>query len=151
MADTVSQLYPGLLALAGDRRACAWPGPGTTGIAEPPLGRAARAVRRRSRSTISWSGAGSLGLALVLAAACPRRSRLVGANLLLVWVALYAARGAGGVRRPVAGRVPAPVAGGAGAVAMLLLPFVVGGLTLLGLADTWLDFRRRLDAGHRRI
>ena len=31
-------------------------------------------------------------------------------------------------------------------VAMFLLPFVVGGLTLLGLADTWLDFRRRLAA-----
>jgi hypothetical protein len=29
-------------------------------------------------------------------------------------------------------------------VAMFLLPFLVGGLTLLGLADTWLDFRRRL-------
>ena len=29
-------------------------------------------------------------------------------------------------------------------IAMFLLPFVVGGLTLLGLADTWLDFRRRL-------
>jgi hypothetical protein len=31
-------------------------------------------------------------------------------------------------------------------VAMFLLPFVIGGLTLLGLADTWLDFRRRLTA-----
>jgi hypothetical protein len=29
-------------------------------------------------------------------------------------------------------------------VALVLLPFVLGGLTLLGLADTWLDFRRRL-------
>jgi hypothetical protein len=29
---------------------------------------------------------------------------------------------------------------------MFLLPFVFGGLTLLGLADTWLDFRRRLTA-----
>jgi len=27
---------------------------------------------------------------------------------------------------------------------MFLLPFVAAGLTLLGLADTWLDFRRRL-------
>jgi hypothetical protein len=27
---------------------------------------------------------------------------------------------------------------------MFLLPFVVSGLLLLGLADTWLDFRRRL-------
>jgi hypothetical protein len=26
------------------------------------------------------------------------------------------------------------------------LPFVMAGLTLLGLADTWLDFRRRLVA-----
>jgi hypothetical protein len=31
-----------------------------------------------------------------------------------------------------------------GVVTLLLLPFVLGGLTLLGLADTWLDFRRRL-------
>jgi hypothetical protein len=27
---------------------------------------------------------------------------------------------------------------------MVLLPFVLGGLTIVGLADTWLDFRRRL-------
>ena len=57
----------------------------------------------------------------------------------------------GGVRRPDRRRVPAPVVAVLSLVAMLLLPFVVGGLTLLGLADTWLDFRRRLvDAGHRR-
>ncbi len=31
-----------------------------------------------------------------------------------------------------------------GAISMFLMPFVVGGLTLLGLADTWLDFRRRM-------
>ena len=28
--------------------------------------------------------------------------------------------------------------------ALFLLPFAVGGLALLGLADTWLDFRRRM-------
>ena len=28
--------------------------------------------------------------------------------------------------------------------AFVFLPFVVGGLTLLGLADTWVDFRRRM-------
>ena len=43
-----------------------------------------------------------------------------------------------------------------GAVAMvtlILLPFVLGGLTIVGLADTWLDFRRRLTpatGGHDR-
>jgi hypothetical protein len=29
-------------------------------------------------------------------------------------------------------------------VTVVLLPFVLGGLTIVGLADTWLDFRRRL-------
>jgi hypothetical protein len=28
--------------------------------------------------------------------------------------------------------------------ALFLLPFAVGGLALLGLADIWLDFRRRM-------
>jgi hypothetical protein len=28
--------------------------------------------------------------------------------------------------------------------ALFLLPFAVGGLALLGLADIWLDFRRRI-------
>ena len=69
----------------------------------------------------------------------------MGANLLLVWAVLYAVRGlavfAAGARR-----VPAPVIATLALIAMLLLPFVVGGLTLLGLADTWLDFRRRLAA-----
>jgi hypothetical protein len=69
----------------------------------------------------------------------------VGANLLLVWAVLYAVRGlavfAAGTRR-----VPTVVIATLSLIAMLLLPFVVGGLTLLGLADTWLDFRRRLAA-----
>jgi hypothetical protein len=43
-------------------------------------------------------------------------------------------------------RVPVPVLATIAVVALVLLPFVVGGLTLLGLADTWLDFRRRLSA-----
>jgi len=29
-------------------------------------------------------------------------------------------------------------------ITMNMLPFVLGGLTIVGLADTWLDFRRRL-------
>jgi hypothetical protein len=38
-------------------------------------------------------------------------------------------------------------------VTIVLLPFVLGGLTIVGLADTWLDFRRRLTpatGGHDR-
>jgi hypothetical protein len=29
-------------------------------------------------------------------------------------------------------------------VTLVLMPFVLGGLTIVGFADTWLDFRRRV-------
>ncbi|MCJ7736064.1 MAG: hypothetical protein MUQ10_01945, partial [Anaerolineae bacterium] len=35
-----------------------------------------------------------------------------------------------------------PLYGGVLGLILLLLPFAVGGLALLGLADLWLDFRR---------
>jgi hypothetical protein len=69
--------------------------------------------------------------------------RALGGNLLLVWSALYAARGLA-VFSAGSQRVPRTVIATLSVVAMFLLPFVLGGLTLLGLADTWLDFRRRL-------
>jgi hypothetical protein len=40
--------------------------------------------------------------------------------------------------------VPGAVLAALAVVTIFLLPFVMGGLTLLGLADTWLDFRRRI-------
>ena len=81
------------------------------------------------------------GLALVLFPV-PPGVRELGANLLLVAVALYAARGLAVVGAG-AGRLPRLTTTVVAVVAFFLLPFVVGGLTLLGLADTWLDFRRR--------
>ena len=104
MAARSSLLYPGLLALAGDRRDCAWRGPGITGIAERPAGRAAGAASPASGSTISWSGAGCSGWR---SACCPaaRGLRLVGANVLLVWAcSMLLAGWPSFVRR--AGRVP---------------------------------------------
>jgi hypothetical protein len=68
---------------------------------------------------------------------------VLGSNLLLVWSVLYAARGLA-VLSVGSRRLPGPIMATIGVVAMVLLPFVVGGLTLLGFADTWLDFRRRL-------
>jgi hypothetical protein len=81
------------------------------------------------------------GLALVLFPPTPALGE-AGANLLLVAVALYAARGLAVVGAG-AGRVPRLTTTFVALVAFFLLPFVLGGLTLLGLADTWLDFRRR--------
>jgi hypothetical protein len=63
----------------------------------------------------------------------------------MVLAALYAVRGLA-VFSVGSKRVPGAVIATLALIAMFLLPFVVGGLTLLGLADTWLDFRRRLTA-----
>ncbi len=81
------------------------------------------------------------GLALVLLHT-PPEVHDAGGNLLLVAMALYAARGLAVVGAG-AGRLPRVTTAFVTVVALFLLPFVVGGLTLLGLADTWLDFRRR--------
>jgi hypothetical protein len=83
-----------------------------------------------------------VGLALALLAG-ESVARDVGANLVLIAVALYAARGMAIVRSGTR-RVGAPATTAAALAAFVFLPFVVGGLTLLGLADTWLDFRRRM-------
>jgi hypothetical protein len=71
--------------------------------------------------------------------------RSLGATLLMGWAVLYATRGLA-VFSAGSKRVPTPIIATVTVVAMFLLPFVIGGLTLLGLADTWLDFRRRLSA-----
>lgn len=139
MADTLSMLYPGLLALAaiaGLRLAWSW----YHRIAERPIGPAPAPFAAFSfNDQMVWGLV--IGVALLL---LPLPGvRVIGDNLVLVWAALYAVRGMA-VFAAIAGRVPAPVLLALAAVTLLLLPFVLGGLTLLGLADTWLDFRRRL-------
>jgi Predicted membrane protein (DUF2232) len=139
MADTLSMLYPGLLALAaiaGLRLAWSW----YHRIAERPIGPAPAPFAAFSfNDQMVWGLV--IGVALLL---LPLPGvRVIGDNLVLVWAALYAVRGMA-VFAAIAGRVPAPVLVALAAVTLLLLPFVFGGLTLLGLADTWLDFRRRL-------
>ncbi len=137
---SVSQLYPGLLALAGIaglRLAWGW----YHRLASRPLGTPAGPFRSFSfNDQLVWGWVAALALALI---PVPEPWRVVGANLLLVMGTLYAARGLA-VFVAQSGRVASPVIGVLGLIAIFLLPFVVGGLTLLGLADTWLDFRRRL-------
>jgi Predicted membrane protein (DUF2232) len=139
MADTLSKLYPGLLALAaiaGLRLAWSW----YHRIAERPMGPAPAPFAAFSfNDQMVWGLV--IGVALLL---LPLPGvRVVGDNVVLVWASLYTVRGMA-VFAAIAGRVPAPVLAALAAVTLLLLPFVLGGLTLLGLADTWLDFRRRL-------
>ncbi len=142
MVRTIAGFYPALLALTGlagltlawtwHRRIVRRPlGPGLPGLAAFAF-----------NDQRVWGWVVGLGLCLV---PLSEGWRALGSNLLMVWGVLYAVRGLA-VFRAGARRVPTPVIATLTLVAMFLLPFVVGGLTLLGLADTWLDFRRRLSA-----
>jgi uncharacterized protein YybS (DUF2232 family) len=140
LVHSVSQVYPALLALAGIaglRLAWSW----YHRLAVNPLGAPPAPFRSFTFSDqLVWGWVLAVALALV---PVPEPWRMAGANLLLVLGVLYAARGLAVVLTQ-AGGVAGPVAAVLGFIAVFLLPFVVGGLTLLGLADTWLDFRRRL-------
>jgi len=140
ISHTVAQLFPALLAIAavaGLRLAWAWYHRVSTrplGAPPPPF------PLFRFSDQFVWGWVLGLGLCLL---PVPEPWQVVGANLLLLWTALYATRGLA-VLLAGAGQVPRSVIVVLGAISMFLMPFVVGGLTLLGLADTWLDFRRRM-------
>jgi len=140
MLHSASQLYPGLLAvaaIAGLRLAWAW----YHRLAARPLGSPPAPFQSFGfNDQLVWGWVAALALAL---APMPEPWRVLGANLLLVLGVLYAARGLAVVAAQSRG-VAGPVRAVLTVVSLFLLPFVVGGLTLLGLADTWLDFRRRL-------
>ena len=66
-------------------------------------------------------------------------------NVLAVMVALYIARGLA-IFSAASGRTPKRIVTVLALVGLLLWPFAAGGLLLLGLADSWVDFRRRLES-----
>jgi uncharacterized protein YybS (DUF2232 family) len=133
-------LYPGLLALAaiaGLRLAWAW----YHRIADRPVGAPPVPFPAFGfNDQLVWGWVVGLALALLPQ---PAWAPVVGANVLLVWGALYAMRGLA-VLVTVGRRTPPTVLVALAVVTVVLLPFVLGGLTIVGLADTWLDFRRRL-------
>jgi hypothetical protein len=142
MIRTVGSFYPALLTLAGLaglRLAWSW----HHRIARRPLGPPpAPFAAFKFSDQLVWGWVLGLGLCVL---PLPGVWRAVGINLLMVWAVLYAVRGLA-VFSAGSKRVPGLVIATLTLIAMFLLPFVLGGLTLLGLADTWLDFRRRLAA-----
>jgi hypothetical protein len=140
MVRTVGRLYPALLflaGLAGLRLSWTW----YHWLARRPLGPPALPFTAFGFSDqLVWGWVVGLGLCLL---PLPESWAAVGVNLLLVWSVLYGTRGLA-VTLAGARRVPWTVVATISVVALVLLPFVLAGLTLLGLADTWLDFRRRL-------
>ena len=140
MVRTIGSFYPALMVLAGLgglRLAWSW----HHRIARRPLGPPPPPFSAFQFSDqLIWGWVAGLGLCLL---PLPPLGAVMGANLLLVWSVLYALRGLA-VFSVGSGRISGPVIATIAFVAMFLLPFVLAGLTLLGLADTWLDFRRRL-------
>jgi hypothetical protein len=139
---TIGVLYPALLTIgsvAGLRLAWSW----HHRIARRPLGAPPPAFAAFEFSDhLVWGWIVGLGLCVL---PLPDIWTTVGVNLLMVCAILYAVRGLA-VFSAGSKRVPGAVIATLTVIAMFLLPFVLGGLTLLGLADTWLDFRRRLAA-----
>jgi hypothetical protein len=140
MVHSIGSFYPALMTLGGLgglRLAWTW----HHRIARHPLGAGpAPFTAFQFSDQLVWGWVVGLGLCLL---PLPGVWASVGANLLLVWGALYALRGLA-VFSAGSGRISGPVMATIAVITMFLLPFVVAGLTLLGLADTWLDFRRRL-------
>jgi uncharacterized protein YybS (DUF2232 family) len=138
--ESAAVLFPGLLvltALLGLAVAWNW----YHRIAARPFGVPASPLRQfRFSDHLVWGAVVGLALAVL---PLPPPAAAVGANLLLVFGGLYALRGAA-VLRSLAGTLP-PVAWLLlGLVMIFLLPVALGVLVSLGLADTWVDFRRRL-------
>ena len=138
--QTMGDLYPGILvitALVGGWLAWGW----YHRIATRPLGAPPRPFTAlRFNDHLVWGLIGALGLTLF---EVPGTIALVAANLLFVLGALYWARGLAITRYAVA-RLPAPPLFKVAVTAFLVLPLAFGGWLLMGVADTWLDIRRRL-------
>lgn len=132
-------LYPALLALialGGLAVAWAW----YHRVAARPLGEPIGPLARFTFSDqFVWGVV--VALALLVSPGLPA-AQDIGRNLLLVLTALYAIRGLG-VFAALVRRVPGVVLFAGALAALFLFPFVATGLAIFGLADTWLDFRRR--------
>jgi len=141
-ARAMARLFPAgiaLAALAG--LALAWRG--HFWLSSRPLGPVPAPFSAFTFSDqVIWLLVAALALVLIPADPWLEPVQQLGTNLLLVVTALYVVRGAA-VLRATAGRISTPFALVAFLVAVLMFVFVAGGLSLLGVADTWLDFRRR--------
>lgn len=139
-APDVARLMPGFLAvegLAGLALASLWQhriGSRTRGPSPAPF----RAFRFNDHFV--WGAIFTLALLL---APLPPTGAAVAANLLVVWIGLYAARGLA-IISAILAPAPLPLRMLTGVLAFLMIPVALGACVALGLADTWLDIRGRL-------
>jgi len=139
-APDLARVMPGLLALealAGLLLAWSW----HHRIASNPMGQPPARFRDfRFNDQLVWGAIFTLGLVL---APLPPAGKVVGLNLLIVWAGLYSTRGLAIVAAITAGTAPL-LKLFAVVLALLLAPVALGSCVALGLADTWLNVRGRL-------
>ncbi|HEV8598832.1 MAG TPA: DUF2232 domain-containing protein [Gemmatimonadales bacterium] len=139
-APQLARAMPGVLALeglAGVGLAWVW----HHRIAAEPLGQAPAAFRAfRFNDQFVWGAIFTLAL---LVAPLPPEVTVIAENLLILWVGLYALRGLA-IAAAALAAAPGMLRVLLALLALLLIPLTVGVCLALGLADTWLDIRRRL-------
>jgi Predicted membrane protein (DUF2232) len=139
-APAFAKALPGLLALealAGVTLACAW----HHRLAVRPLGRRPEPFRRfRFNDQLIWGAIFSL---VLLVAPLPEPWTALASSLVVFAAGVYTVRGLA-VAAALLARAPRPSKLFAGLLAILLLPIALGLCLAVGLADTWLDIRRRL-------
>ena len=136
VASVLFPAWVALLAMTSARLTWSW----YQRIAHAPILPAAGSFREfRFNDQLVWF---LVLLIALLLAPVPPAVRLVAANALLVVAAIYALRGAAVARTLLHGASPLFI----GVLLLIMLPFfyiVPIGMATLGIADTWLDFRRR--------
>lgn len=142
-ARMIAQLMPAglvLATLAG--LTLAWRG--HFALVARPLGPTPKPVAAFTFSDHAvWLVVISLALLLIPGGTSIPGIEQLAVNVLLVMLVLYALRG-GAVFRAGIGRVSPMGIALYTVLTILMFAFVASGLTILGLADTWLDFRRRM-------
>jgi len=147
LAEAVAQgvgpmatVFPSLMALcalAGLAMAWSW----YQRITHEPLGvPLGRLDQFRFSDQLVWGMVAGIGLLVVPAG---EAGRIAGQNLVLFFGGLYVVRGLA-IVRSWSRQAPGLLLGLMALSLLFILPVALGGLLSLGLADTWLDFRRRL-------
>ena len=147
LAEMVSQgvgpmaaVFPSLMALcalAGLAMAWSWYQRITHEPLGGPLGQLAQF---RFSDQLVWGMVAGIALLVVPA---DEAVRVAGQNLVLFFGGLYVVRGLA-IARSWSRQAPGLLLGLMALSLLFILPVALGGLLSLGLADTWLDFRRRL-------
>jgi len=136
----MAAVFPALMALcalAGLAVAWSWYQRITHDPRDAALGRLADF---RFSDQLVWGMVAGIGLLVVPAGDA---GRAAGENLTLFFGGLYVVRGLA-IARSWSRQAPGLLLGMMALSLLFILPVALGGLLSLGLADTWLDFRRRL-------